>query len=204
MTQTIDISRFSPVQSQAQEQHRTAVDLLQEMRDLPVETQADIEFASESLAEIKGDRERLKAVLDSVVDPIQTSVNILKSWFKPGLDTFDQCEKVLKEKIKIAYDTSFQKQHAALKEAAEASIAGDEDAADEAMDRANEFELQPVKGLQLRNTWDFEIEDWNAVPDEYKVIDEKKVMAVIRAHKGKVNIPGIKPIRKTGVASGKR
>lgn len=204
MTQTIDISRFSAVQSQAQERSQSIIDLLQEAKDLVVETQADIEFAAESLAEIKGDKERFKAVLDSAVEPAEQSINIIKSWFKPGLDTFEQIEKIFKEKIKVAYETSFQKQHEALKEAAEASIAGDEDTADEAMERANAFELQPIKGLSLRNTWDYEIEDFDAVPDEYKVVDDKKVMAVIRAHKGKINIPGIKPIRKTGVASGKR
>ena len=54
-----------------------------------------------------------------------------------------------------------------------------------------------VEGVSFREDWDFEIEDAALIPREYLVPDEKKIRAVVRASKGDIKIPGIKPVPKT-------
>jgi len=58
-------------------------------------------------------------------------------------------------------------------------------------------EKQPeVEGIYHVELWDFEIVNKDKVPDEYKVIDEKKIRAVVRAMKENTNIPGIRVFKK--------
>jgi len=58
-------------------------------------------------------------------------------------------------------------------------------------------ETQPeVEGIYHVEVWDFEIADKTKVPEEYKVVDEKKVRIVVKAMKDKTNIPGIRVYKK--------
>jgi len=58
-------------------------------------------------------------------------------------------------------------------------------------------EKQPeVEGIYHVELWDFEIVNKNKVPDEYKVVDEKKIRAVVKAMKENTNIPGIRVFKK--------
>lgn len=187
--------------SLAQQEAEDAEALLAEILDLPCETQEDLEFAAGALAEVKGKYNHLKEMLDKVVNPIELGLREVRSWFKPGLDFYTKCEKLLKHKIEEGHDRAFEKQREALQLAAAASMAGDTEAAATAMEEAEQFEVRPIPGLSIRNTWDYEIVDFKKLPDEYKLADDKKIRAVIRAHKGVVNIPGIKPVRKGSVSS---
>lgn len=47
------------------------------------------------------------------------------------------------------------------------------------------------KGTSIPVTWKYRILDENAIPDEYWVLDEKKLAGVVRAMKDKTTIPGI-------------
>jgi len=60
-------------------------------------------------------------------------------------------------------------------------------------------EKQPeVEGIYHVELWGFEIVNEDKVPDEYKikVIDEKKIGAVVKAMKENTNIPGIRVYKK--------
>lgn len=201
---SIQLTPWQSDKERAATQFEEAKGILEEMEDLPVETQEDLEFAAETLAEIKGKAKELKAMQDRVVKPMNAALAELRSWFKPALDTLDKCEKILKRKIDKAHEEAHARQRAALDAAAAASMEGDTEAAEVALEKAMEQELAPIKGLTMGHTWDYEITDFDAVPREYLLVDDKKVKAVIRAHKGNITIPGIKPVRKTSVASRSR
>ncbi len=49
-----------------------------------------------------------------------------------------------------------------------------------------------VKGLSTGKNWKFEITDASQVPPEYKMVDEKKIGAVVKALKGDTNIAGVR------------
>lgn len=46
-------------------------------------------------------------------------------------------------------------------------------------------------GISYREVWRFRTTDPDLVPNRYKLIDERKIGAVVRALKDKTNIPGI-------------
>ena len=49
-----------------------------------------------------------------------------------------------------------------------------------------------AEGLAFVDTWKFEVVDLAAVPTEYKVVDEKRIGAVVRALKGETRIAGVR------------
>ena len=53
-----------------------------------------------------------------------------------------------------------------------------------------------AEGSYLREDWDFEVVDAKLVPDEFKLIDEKKLRGVVKFMKDQTNIPGIRAFSK--------
>jgi hypothetical protein len=53
-------------------------------------------------------------------------------------------------------------------------------------------EAPEIRGLAMRENWDFEIVDEAAIPREYLVPDEVKIRRVVRIMKDKTAIPGIR------------
>ncbi len=201
---SIALTPWASDKDQAANQQVEAEGILGEMDGIVIENQEDLEFAAETLAEIKGKVKALEKMKDRVVSPINVALTELRSWFSPALDTLGKCEKVLKRKIAKAHEDMHARQRASLQEAADASMAGDADTAAAAMEVATTHELEPIKGLSLRHTFDYKVTDIALVPLENLVVDDKRMRALIRAAKGKINIPGIEVIRKTGVSSSSR
>jgi len=47
-------------------------------------------------------------------------------------------------------------------------------------------------GQSVRIDWDFEVADFAKLPDQYKIADDKKIRAVVKAMKGVIEIPGVR------------
>jgi hypothetical protein len=47
-------------------------------------------------------------------------------------------------------------------------------------------------GQSVRTDWDFEVSDFTKLPDNYKIADDKKIRAVVKAMKGAIEIPGVR------------
>lgn len=198
---TIALTPWKSDKDKAEAELVEAKGLLEEMDGFTVKTQDDLEFIASALAEIKGTTKAVTEMRDRVVHPINDALKELRSWFMPVLYTLFQCEAAFKDMIAEAHRQIHEKQRQALQAAAAASMAGDATTASEAMEVATTHEFEPVKGLSMRHTWDYEIEDFELVPREYLLMDDKKTKAVIRAHKGNIIISGIKVVRRTSVAS---
>lgn len=183
------------------EEEGEANNILKAIASIVIETQDDLEFAAESLAEIKGKINALETERKSVTQPLNAVVKRVNGWFNKPVQVLKACETHLKKKIAAAHEDVFDRQRAALAEAAEASMEQDEARADRAMARAKEIEFEPVKGLALRHGFDYNIVDFEQIPREYLLVDDVKVKAVIKAHDGKISIPGIEIQRTTGVTS---
>ncbi len=94
----------------------------------------------------------------------------------------------------------------AKREAAEEAEAKKQREADRKREMADQIVAIPVtptaektSGISKPKTWDFEIEDENAIPREYLIVDEKAVRGVVKAMKGKTNIPGVRVFQRGGI-----
>ena len=55
-------------------------------------------------------------------------------------------------------------------------------------------------GIFYREVWKFRVINPDLVPDKYKILDERRIGAIVRALKDKTNIPGIEVYREKSVS----
>jgi hypothetical protein len=55
-------------------------------------------------------------------------------------------------------------------------------------------------GQSVRTDWDFEVVDFAKLSDQYKIADDKKIRAVVKAMKGSIEIPGVRIYSKQTVS----
>jgi hypothetical protein len=65
-------------------------------------------------------------------------------------------------------------------------------------------QVAQVKGVATRFEWDFRIVDFNKIPREYLMVNEAAIRSVVKATKGKIDIPGVEAYEKTVVAASRR
>ncbi len=99
-----------------------------------------------------------------------------------------------------------------LQEAMEAEEKGDKEKAEQIINESAEEEknIKPqvvipgkpkLENVHTRLDYDFKIIDSEAIPRQYMIPDETLIRRVIKASKGKINIPGIKVIKKEVVVT---
>ncbi len=64
-----------------------------------------------------------------------------------------------------------------------------------------ESTVEEVSGISTRKVWKFKIEDISKLPREYMIPDEKYIGQIVRASKGKKEIPGVKIYSEDVIAS---
>lgn len=140
-----------------------------------------------------------------MLSPLESAENILKKKMAAYYDEKERKRKEQEEAMrKIAQEQADRK----LEEAIAADAAGDAAGAEFAMaeaeimdDVAASGSIQPqapkANGVSTTKTWVIESIDQSKVPVDIngaviRPVDEKAVMALIKATKGKITIPGIK------------
>ncbi len=203
-------------------QQEEGILLVASAEDLKVTDQASLDAAGEMLKNIKAYQKAVIALTDPAVKAGKAAHDAALRLRSNLIDKADEAEKILKYgatgNSMAPAPTSiagFQRAQKAAADAAKAEIDRvQREAEKEAAARAKATG-QPVQavvtftapppavpkaaGLAFTDAWGFEIIDPAAIPAEYKIIDEKRIGAVVRALKGQTNIPGIRVFCGTGV-----
>ena len=140
-----------------------------------------------------------KQVMD-LFRPLSTALSSAESTIKRRLVAWQsEQDRIAREERRKAEERSRRERERLEKQAQDAEEKGRTERADILRDRAASTvvvsaapETPKVSGLSTRSVWKFEVVDASKVPDEYKVVDEKKVGGVVRALKGDANIPGVR------------
>ncbi len=180
------------------------IDLLDdELQALAIDTPDDLEFAGELLAELKLEHKKLVDQRTKITKPIRAGLKEVEDFFRPPIRARERQIDVVRSTIEAAHRRFEEERQLALAVAGAAAVEGDLETRDEAMEVAQETEVEKVEGLQFRETWDFEVEDLALVPQQYLIvmIDSAAVLKEVRKWKSECKIPGIRPVRKTSVAS---
>lgn len=199
----IDVDLTSAQQSQAvaESERQEAEEVFVEIEGVTIEDDADLAFAAEALADIKRKKKDLEAMRAEATTPLRKSLDVIYGWFREPIRFYDRCEKALKEKIAEAKARAEEAQRLAIEAAAQAAVGGNAEEAAQALQLAQGAEMRDIQGLSFRSTWDFEIVDIAQVPPQYLMVNESAVKAALRAAKGKIEIPGLRVVEKTQVAS---
>lgn len=205
MTQQIDTSlvQYDNTKTELVTERASAEELLMLVRDMPIESQDDLDLAAEALSKAKGEWKRLEAKKQLVTGPLNKTLVEVRSWFKPTQDFYASVESILKKKISDYHTACARLNQLAVEQAAAAHQQGNASGISEALSTIQVPEK--ISGLGLRQTWDFEVVDIALVPHEYLFVNEVAVRAAMKQNASKDGvpepIPGIKFVEKTIVSS---
>ena len=195
---------------------------LQSVMSIVVESDEQYSQAADELKSIKAKWKDIDSQRKALKRPISEAGASIQAFFKEPLEYLEKAESVLKiamvdysdEQERIRAEAERKEQEKARKreeklrkQAADAAEKGNDARAETLEDRADNVQVAPVQaapkvaGVSKVQTWTFEITDPALVPDKYKVIDEKRVRAVVKAMKGDSNIPGIRVYSESSLRS---
>lgn len=159
-----------------------------------IETSEDFQVFADTLREIKTKRKIIEEEKDKVTRPMREALAAARELFDRLDDQYKRAEVTIKALIA---DYSIREQAAERRALASALESGNARAL---VDLASQ--AAPVaQGVSTRDKYEFVVKDPTLVPDEFWVIDEKKIGAVVRATKGTMVIPGIEIVISTTVSA---
>jgi len=163
----------------------------------------DLKPATDDLSIIARVKKALEAKRKEFVTPLQEHVKEVNEAFKRLMEPIEIADKTTRDKI-----LAFQQEQARLRrEQEEINRQKAELAAREAA--LNGREVEPVELVEVtpeapkrvetdmgavgqRDNWKWEVVDFALVPDSYKMINSGVLTPVVKASKGKIEIPGVR------------
>lgn len=178
----------------------TAQELVNLTADMVIDSQADLELASEALAQVKGEWKRLEERKKAVTGPLTAALNEVRAWFKPAQSYYERAETGLKKSIADYHERVAQANAAAMALAAQAAAENDTVAVMTAISSVHTTDK--VKGLSVREVWDFEVTDITQVPHDYLYVNDALVKKYVQDSPGDpLPLPGIRFFKRSIVAS---
>lgn len=175
---------------------------LAQIRTFTIATKEDLEFAAEILTETKQSIKRLDDKRKEITEPMNKALRAANALFKPAINFYEECEKLIKAKIVEAHKKAEEAARIALENAGAAAAEGDSGALTDALqqhDTAVEFPL--TEGIQYRSSWKFEITDESKIPREFMTPNLELIRGVVTHKKGATEIPGVRVYEDKIVAS---
>jgi len=163
----------------------------------------DLKPATNDLSIIAKVKKALEEKKKEYIKPLQDHVKEINEAFKTLLNPIEQADRITRQKI-----LSFQQEQDRLHR--EQEEINRQKAELEAREAAlNGREVEPVEMVEvtpeapkrvstdmgttgLRDNWKWEVVDFALVPDSYKMINSGVLTPVVKASKGKIEIPGIR------------
>jgi hypothetical protein len=197
---------------------------------LAVVDQPSLDMAREWLKKIKEARARIGEVFDSKIakaHALHKDLVAEKRRFTDGLDRADsiirpkvadylaeqdrlrfeelRAAELARKKIEQVADAAVDKAHELVREGmvdeADEVIGAGYAKVEEIKAATPEVRDKPdAENLQTRKLWDFEIEDENAIPRKFLMVDKVKIGAYVRAMKDQGQIAGVRIYSRTTVA----
>ena len=180
--------------------------VVQDAKVLVIQDDNKFHFANDLLKTIKGIRKKIDDYFDPAIKKAHAAWKENIAMKKKQSEPVEQAERIIKQKIakyhteqeqkrleeqrKRQEELRKQEEEKRLKEAEET---GDESILEEPI-VVPEIKLEDTtkhEGISYQTNWKFRVIDKKKVPEEYKIVDEKKVNGVVRAMKENTNIPGI-------------
>lgn len=157
---------------------------------LEVTTDEEATWAAEKLRELKGAAKKAEEDRTSISRPLNEALRALNALAKRVSEPLAKAEGIIKGKLSAYAAAREQDREDAMVEAA----AGDPTAL------ARTAPAAPLEGVTMREVWDFEVEDPNAVPREYCVVDPRKIREAMTNGDPR-QIPGVRFFKKAIVSA---
>jgi chromosome segregation ATPase len=160
----------------------------------------DVKMATDDLAMISKLKKVAKEKLDEYIKPIKSHLDSVKDDFNSIMKPLEEADSVTRDKIlsfnRVQTELRRKQEEAerAARAAAEAEMKANGELSKEILTIENKAEPvveahANVGDMNTAKVWKFEVEDFAALPDDYKIADMVKIRKVVIAG---VKIPGVK------------
>ena len=187
---------------QAAQALRETAELHDEICLMKVRNEEDLLFSSSVLRDIATKRRALEGQLKKITAPIRKAEQAARDLFRPALDDLSQAEQVLRKQIAAYHDALRAERAKALAEASAKAQSEPEKAAALVVQASAPTPAAP--GVRTRKVWRWKVTDPSLVPNEYMVLDEVAIDAIVKVKKDKTEITGIEVWCETALSVEKR
>ncbi|MBA7562032.1 hypothetical protein ES708_03681 [subsurface metagenome] len=188
------------IQQQTRELMDKAEVIVREAKEMVVQNKGSLTAAVDFLGKIAIAKKEVDSRRRFFVDPLNQQVKSINDLFRGYSDPLGEADRIVRNKV-LVYQAEearrvAEEQQRVLEEAKAQAEEASKHPAEEFIPIPINIVEEPEKTVRApagsattRQVWTFKIVDLSQVPDEYKVIDEKKIAAVVKA--GVRNIPGV-------------
>jgi hypothetical protein len=173
-------------------------DYLTEVRDLPVTTDDEQEFAAEGLRWVKEQHAAVEAKRTSITKPLNAALKEVNDLFRPMKTAFEEVERILKKRIAGYLEKKEADNVRAIEAAAVATTS-----AEATMALSTVRAVEAPTGVSMRYRWVFEVTDASLVPREFLEPAMWKIGRAVQDSDGQRQIPGVRAYKEPIVTSRK-
>ena len=188
------------IQQQTRELMDKAEIIVREAKEILVQDKGSLTTAVDFLGKIATAKKEVDSRRRFFVDPLNRQVKTINDLFRDYSDPLGEADRIVRNKVLIYQAEEAKRVAEVQRKAMEEAKAQAEEASKHPTEEFIPIPIniveEPEKTVRAgagsattRQVWTFKIVDPSKVPDEYKVIDEKKIAAVVKA--GVRNIPGV-------------
>lgn len=165
----VDVAALASYRAQAE-------GLIDVLTNAPCETPEQEAWFSQSLSAVRGLIKGLEDERQAVTKPMLEAKRRADALFAPATKPLQQCEQIIRGKLAQAATLRLQAAQAARLAAESAAQAGDFEAVVDALAAAPE--AVSTSGSSTRAFWTFEVVDFAALPDRFKMVDGRELGAL--------------------------
>lgn len=173
-------------------------DAITMIRDLPVTTDEEQEFAAEGLRIVKQWHAELEEKRTAITKPMNQALRGVNDLFRPMKTALEEAEQVVKRRIAGYLEQKRADNDRAVAEAAAAATSVQAEQALAAVQVA-----EPPRGVSIRYQWVAVVEDASLIPREYLTPNMARIVDAVRASDGAIQIPGVS-VRQEPIVSSRR
>lgn len=165
---------------------------------------ADAGQATDDLALITNLKRAIESKRKEYLQPFQDHIKYVNETYKTLSEPVEQADRIIRNKI-----TTYQREQDRLRREQERINRERVESAQREASQRGDVVSEPVELLEVapqvpstiragtgsagrRDNWTYEVVDFHLVPDDYKMINAGVLTPVVKASKGKVNIPGVR------------
>jgi len=178
------------------ERRTDATKILAFLQGAKITSPARRAWASEQLSNVRALLKSLEDQRTAITKPINAAKRGVDALFTPTTSVLKQCEDQLREMLR-GYDVGvLRAEREAALEAQAAYARGDVEAGNAALDRVPEASAE-ASGHSSSLTWSFVVESFAELPDEHKLVNERSLAALVKAHvaTGSTEPPSVPGVR---------
>lgn len=169
---------------------------LVEVRELPITTDEEQEFAAEGVRWVKEKYAEFEEKRTNITTPMNVALREVNALFRPKLDALKEAERVLKRKIAAYLELKDAQNMEAIEAAAVA-----ETPAEASKVLAEIKAVQEPAGIGRRYVWKYEVYDAAALPREFLEPAMWKIGRAVQDSDGAREIPGVRVFKEAVVSS---